>query len=361
MASGSFPGVSSSSADHVARTPYEVFLSDRRRAQSAAECEQWATDHAGDPDEPRALVDAGWFTAHDGDHERALELFRRASGFGGAFGREARVGIAEQLYVLQRSQEADDVQRALRAELEDQPGGLDDLRVFEGMAGALTDAGHDDLALEWFQAGLDRAAGAGDDPETKIRRHMLLLKRSDLRERLGVELDGEDLEARAEADSSLARVTAMIRERLGPFVWGDDLDVPGDGTAFDGIVLRWVREDFAAVRSRWPESTAHYGDDYDTYAGRIQREACGYDDAGAARVRLVTGSLADYEEYARRENRDPADQATRQDYGQWCTTARRDRVRLWPPARNGACWCDSGRKYKKCCGTPAGEAKRWRI
>ncbi|MFB6784581.1 SEC-C metal-binding domain-containing protein [Streptomyces sp. NPDC056352] len=26
---------------------------------------------------------------------------------------------------------------------------------------------------------------------------------------------------------------------------------------------------------------------------------------------------------------------------------------MWPPARNEPCWCDSGRKYKKCCGTPA--------
>ena len=33
--------------------------------------------------------------------------------------------------------------------------------------------------------------------------------------------------------------------------------------------------------------------------------------------------------------------------------ARPDRVRLWPPERNGTCWCDSGRKYKKCCGAPA--------
>ncbi|MEV6140612.1 SEC-C metal-binding domain-containing protein [Nocardia sp. NPDC051990] len=23
----------------------------------------------------------------------------------------------------------------------------------------------------------------------------------------------------------------------------------------------------------------------------------------------------------------------------------------WPPPRNAPCWCGSGRKYKKCCGT----------
>ncbi|TDC03308.1 SEC-C metal-binding domain-containing protein, partial [Actinomadura bangladeshensis] len=24
----------------------------------------------------------------------------------------------------------------------------------------------------------------------------------------------------------------------------------------------------------------------------------------------------------------------------------------WPPERNAPCWCGSGRKYKKCCGSP---------
>lgn len=30
---------------------------------------------------------------------------------------------------------------------------------------------------------------------------------------------------------------------------------------------------------------------------------------------------------------------------------RRGRTLPWPPARNEACWCRSGRKYKRCCGT----------
>ncbi|MGW3661225.1 SEC-C metal-binding domain-containing protein [Streptomyces sp. NPDC005151] len=129
--------------------------------------------------------------------------------------------------------------------------------------------------------------------------------------------------------------------------------MPDDGEAFDGNVLRWVREDFAAVRSRWPESTALYGDDYDNYASRVQREARAYDQAGAAHVRMVSATLTAYETYARRQGRDAAEAATRREFGEWYATAHPDRVLLWPPARNGPCWCDSGRKYKKCCGTPA--------
>jgi hypothetical protein len=89
------PGVSTSSAPHVARTAYEAFLAELRREPSATECEQWATNHAGDPDEPRALVDAGWSIARSGgDIEQALELFRRAAGFGGESGRDAQVGAS---------------------------------------------------------------------------------------------------------------------------------------------------------------------------------------------------------------------------------------------------------------------------
>ena len=36
--------------------------------------------------------------------------------------------------------------------------------------------------------------------------------------------------------------------------------------------------------------------------------------------------------------------------------ARTGRALSWPPSRNDACWCGSGRKYKKCCGpTPPAE------
>ncbi|MBT2490683.1 SEC-C domain-containing protein [Streptomyces sp. ISL-96] len=33
--------------------------------------------------------------------------------------------------------------------------------------------------------------------------------------------------------------------------------------------------------------------------------------------------------------------------------AARGQAKSWPPPRNGPCWCESGRKYKKCHGTPA--------
>jgi tetratricopeptide (TPR) repeat protein len=337
-------------SEHVT-TPYEGFLAAGKDEPSAGEREQWAAQHTGDPEEPGALVDAGWCMARSRQTDEALELFRRAAEFGGEFGRDAQVGIVDQLYALEQGREAEAVQQALRAELDSQPGGLADMRIFADMVELLSEIGQHESALEWCQAGLDRATGADDDSQTY--RHGLLINRSFLRRELGIALDDEDLAAESEADASLAAFGELVRRELGDLARPQGLDLPDDGEAFDGIVLRWVREDFTEVRSRWPESTAHYGDDYATYAARIQREARGYDEAGAARVHLVSATLADYKAYARREGLDPAAQPTRQNYGEWCVKTHPGHVTLWPPARNGPCWCDSGRKYKKCCGAPA--------
>jgi hypothetical protein len=62
----------------------------------------------------------------------------------------------------------------------------------------------------------------------------------------------------------------------------------------------------------------------------------------------VPGLLA----YAQREGKDPAHRQTRLAYTGWYYEASGDAI-PWPPARNGPCWCGSGGKYKKCCGSPA--------
>jgi tetratricopeptide (TPR) repeat protein len=345
--------VSNSPVPDSASTAYEVFLAGLGHDASAAECEGWAARHAGDQEEGRALVDAGWVAAREGRGEEALELFHRAAKLGGEFGRDAQVGMVDQLYALERDEEAGQALRALRAELEDRPCGAADLRVFDDITEALSDAGEYEPALGWCQAGLDRAAEIGDTPEAEGYRRGLRNSRSFLREELGIERDAQDLAVEAEAEASLTAIGELIHRRLDELPWQRGLDLPTDGERFDGIVLRWVRGDFAAVRSRWPEETAHYGDDYDTYAERIQREARGYATGGAGRVHLVSGTLADYEVYARREGRDPAQQSTRQDYGEHLAMSRPGQAPLWPPARNAPCWCDSGRTYKKCCGAPA--------
>lgn len=338
-------------ADAVS-TPYSAFLKDLGREPSADECRTWAAEHPGTAEEPRAWSDAGWYTAREGRYEDALVFFHRGAEFGGEFARDARVGIVDQLFALERAPEAEAAQRALRDELDARPAGFSDLRVFDDMVEVLCEHEQLETALAWCQAGLDRIAEtetAGtphDEAAVEQYRHGLLLDRGFLRHQLDVPLDQDDRAAESEANAELAAFRAMAHE-LSDSLFEDD------GEAFDGLVLRWARADFPAVRERWPQQTAHYGEDYTTYTTRIQREARGYDEAGATHVYMITASLADFDAYTRRTGHDPDDAKTRRSYSEWHHETHPEHELSWPPARNGPCWCDSGRKYKKCCGTPA--------
>ncbi|CNG62476.1 SEC-C motif domain-containing protein [Mycobacterium tuberculosis] len=80
------------------------------------------------------------------------------------------------------------------------------------------------------------------------------------------------------------------------------------------------------------------------------RRASG-DEVGASGLRVLPTPVDDLLEYAEAHDRDPKDQQTRADH-------LMDRIRegartlAWPRERNAPCWCGSGRKYKKCCGSP---------
>lgn len=61
----------------------------------------------------------------------------------------------------------------------------------------------------------------------------------------------------------------------------------------------------------------------------------------------VAGLLA----YAEREGADPASRTTRLGYATWLYNTGHANM-PWPPERNEPCWCGSGSKYKRCCGSP---------
>jgi hypothetical protein len=66
----------------------------------------------------------------------------------------------------------------------------------------------------------------------------------------------------------------------------------------------------------------------------------------------VLFSVAEMREFARDRG---GDASARELRGEWSNTLAPDdpRLRPWPPERNQRCWCASGRKYKKCCGSSA--------
>jgi hypothetical protein len=92
--------------------------------------------------------------------------------------------------------------------------------------------------------------------------------------------------------------------------------------------------------------------DHTDYRREIEQQlqaSAGRTNTGIRVVSLdVPGLLA----YAQEAGRDPADRQTRLAYTESLHGTDRAATR-WPPERNGPCWCGSGRKYKKCCGSPA--------
>ncbi|MET8128671.1 SEC-C metal-binding domain-containing protein [Streptomyces sp. NPDC005065] len=344
-------------------SPYEKFRAAAGGRVTAAQCEQWADEHPRDPDRVLALMDAGWRAARGehyqgGDHERARSLFARAAELGGPEGRLARIGIVEMLYALDRAQEAEQTAQALLEELSTRPGEvLDDLKAFDGMVDMLGETGRCEQALDWCLAALahpvarlDAHPGGGE--AARLLRE-LRISRAFLRRDLGLEQDEDDLAAEAEAAAELKEVGEAFTRALDGLPSRRAVERPDDAAAFDGIVLRWVREDFAAVRACWPESTASYGNDYPVYAERLQADARTYAESGAARVHFVSATLANYLDFATREGRDADDAETRRAFSRHIVHTHPGQALAWPPPRNGPCWCESGRKYKKCCGDPA--------
>jgi hypothetical protein len=72
---------------------------------------------------------------------------------------------------------------------------------------------------------------------------------------------------------------------------------------------------------------------------------------GHARLGVAPGTVAGLEAYAREEGVDPDEWEAGAGYA--ADLGRLGRAVDWPPPRNGPCWCGSGNKYKKCCGSPA--------
>jgi hypothetical protein len=332
---------------------YAAFLGQLDEEPTGAELEEWARRHAEDPDAEHALLDAAHQYAYDRDHERALELFLEVHDHSGEQAHAAHAGITEQLLALGRSTEADERLAALRHALDTAPE--PDLDVYADTAVMLDEHQRGDDAITWCEAGLARSSPPADTggenilPSTHAR---MLMLRSELRKEKGLEPDALDEQAEEEDERSRQAVRSMF-EALSKAVPGQRGLLPDDGAAYNAVILHWPEPQFTAVRARWPETTALYGEDYAHYRGLLQREAQGYSDAGAARTVIVHGTLDDYDDYTARTGKNPTERQTRRDYGEWCATNHPERTLAWPPPRNGPCWCGSDRKYKKCCGSPS--------
>jgi hypothetical protein len=267
-----------------------------------------------------------------------MDLFEQVVASGGEDGEFARVSLAESLFELGRDEDALAQLDALKGLPPSSPGPCQ-------MAGELLEArARTELALVWFDLAVslltaEERAAMRSAGVSGMYGKMIVAGRRRVRRALGLPND--------ELDDAVPPPWFPGDEG---FVSTDELlELPGRIPARQVRSLFWqVREYSEAVR-RWPAIFSANGPDHSAYHARLESRWRQLAERGVARITLVPASADGLARFAERTGGDPGEEHTRKAYMDEIATTGIE----WPPARNAACWCGSGRKYKKCCGNPA--------
>lgn len=204
------------------------------------------------------------------------------------------------------------------------------------------DVGAHATALEWLTEGLTRAL-RGDDPD-------------DLVEPL--------TEMREYCLTSLGQSPDTLQELAATFL--DDREEleeepADDGSEFDDhhlagpIAVAWFPAgDYEAAVAAWPaladsELIAGPGGPvpHAQYCRAMQDRLIAHAEAGVPALAVAPVRVEEFGAWCTEQGYPPDASESRADYA--THLAAQAGVIAWPPGRNEACWCGSGRKYKKCC------------
>ncbi|MFA1538411.1 SEC-C metal-binding domain-containing protein [Actinomadura monticuli] len=281
------------------------------------------------PDEcAEILLEAGGQWSLAGEPDRALRIYDGVMAMDA--GEDSQFAAAEKISLLAELGRADEAEAEIirlgRAHVRPGPAYL--------VAEFLEEQGRLEEALTWFNTACrDLMTDDGELAEAKLFVRPELRGRQRVRQALGLPPDDLDLhteDEQAEMVELFERAAAPSQANAGSFFVRADVE-----RAFaEGLVHGTAPTDasgyFRDVERGWRASS---------------------DEIGASKLRVLPTMVDDLLKYASDHDRDPKEKQTRADH-------LRDRIREgaptldWPPERNAPCWCDSGRKYKKCCGSP---------
>ena len=108
----------------------------------------------------------------------------------------------------------------------------------------------------------------------------------------------------------------------------------------------FAQGEFDRVLAQWPALAEPYGKNFDEHRAHLKRELGRLAGQGRTGLTLLPATLAGLTGFAGGDG-GPADAQARAGYARRLATGTGQIP--WPPERNGACWCGSGNKYKKCC------------
>jgi hypothetical protein len=309
---------------------------DRRRAR--AQAEDLESDVVAYPQaRGEILLEAAGQWSLAGEDDRALEIYDDL--IATASVEDVQWAVAGKIQVLDRLGQSEQVREEMTR--------LKEQHVHPGPASVVAELLESqkrmEEALTWFNiACRDLLGDEGEliEPETLFTRTELDGR---ARVRRALDMPPDALDRRVE-DKRIELATML--DRLA----AHDADSPAPKRS-TGLGSFFVRSD---VKRAFAEGLVHVedteDDDVASYFRRVER---GWHDStrevGITRLAILPTTVDDLLRYGEDHGRDPKDQQTRLDYLQ-------DRVDekavtlSWPPERNRPCWCDSGRKYKKCCG-----------
>jgi tetratricopeptide (TPR) repeat protein len=286
-------------------------------------------DRIADPaDVGYALSIAADLLHHIGDLATAIDLAERAVAadlvhLGTEHGRGL---LAELLFAEGRETEAFQQLEPLRA-----------LMTVDALAGraaaeALEASGRTELAVEWLTEALATAIEVGEaipEEQEDARDHAagviyeLVTVRHRMREDMGLDHDDYD------------RLADELREAVGE--------------GFEpGPVLFWPEAEFAELLRRWPYQTETFTRSWDAHRTMVETELQAWSESGHTGLSVIPGTVADLVALIEREGVTVVDEDVQLDYLDELVESDVPDV-VWPPPRNGPCWCGSGAKYKKCC------------
>ena len=119
------------------------------------------------------------------------------------------------------------------------------------------------------------------------------------------------------------------------------------------LAIGWFPNDeWTAAVERWPELVDEMPREHAAYRAAIQARLKDLNArAIGTKLIVVPLSIAALEEQAAASELDIATAELR---GRTASRlAQQGGGVVWPPARNEVCWCNSGAKYKNCCGATA--------
>ncbi|MEV4351152.1 SEC-C domain-containing protein [Actinoplanes sp. NPDC049596] len=256
--------------------------------------------------------------------ERAVESFgsrddNQAAG--------AKALLARVLFRLGREDEAVAAIEPLRPLLTKYP----DAAAY--VSAALAAGRRDRLAEEWLTEAVDEVlAERGDAAEPASAEDagllfFLLQQRHRTRHALGLQHDHHD------------NLADRLETRLAN-ASGRAAGAPADDLLF------FPKAEFDQLLEKWPALSEPYGANWDEHRAHLEKELVRRAGSGRTGLTVLSGKVTGLSGFAGADG-DPADPQVRAGYARQ-VAATADQI-PWPPERNGACWCGSGLKYKKCC------------